>query len=34
MNADADGARFHVAFADYEHGVDFRLLGTLDSRGI
>lgn len=30
MNPDADGARFHVAFSDHEHGVHFHLLGALD----
>ena len=30
VNADADGAGFHVAFSDYKHGVHFHLLGALD----
>ena len=30
MDADADGVGFHVAVADDEHGVDFRLLGVRD----
>ncbi len=30
MDADADGVRFHVAFSDHEHGVDFHLFGALD----
>jgi hypothetical protein len=30
MNADADGVGVHIAFSDYEHGVNFDLLGALD----
>jgi hypothetical protein len=30
VNADTHGVGFHVAFADYEHGVHFHLLGTLN----
>ncbi len=30
MDADANGVRFHVAFSDHEHGVDFHLLGALN----
>ena len=30
VNADADGVGFHIAFADYEHGVHFHLLSALD----
>ena len=30
MHAHAYRIRFHVAFSDYEHGVDFHLLGALD----
>jgi hypothetical protein len=30
VDADADGISFHVAFSDYEHGVDLHLLGALD----
>ena len=32
VDADADGAGFHVAVADDEHGVDFHLLGVGDLR--
>jgi hypothetical protein len=30
VNADTDCVGFHVAFSDYEHGVDFHLFGSLD----
>ena len=30
VHAHADGAGFHVAVADHEHGVDFHLLGAGD----
>src|SRR5205823_5041549 len=30
VNADAHGIGVHVAFSDYEHGVDFHLFGALD----
>ena len=34
VHANADGVRFHVALSDYEHGMNFHLLGVLDLRGI
>jgi hypothetical protein len=34
VDADADGVRFHVAFSNHKHGVDFHLLSPLDFHGI